>query len=307
MEALKRQTLLGSLTLIMTAAVLAMLVLIFVSLPDSPDEDIAANARKMAGELADNNLPEAAISEYQCILDKSNLTDGERGAIHYLIAKLYFEDIGGYEQAAANYIRARALDTGASYYTEAGKNLIASLEKMGRRLDARRELDRQAGAEPNGATGKLVAIVGSERMTLSDFNNAFELLSQETQQQFSTPEKKKEFLDHLIGRELIYHAALREGLDRQADAMKELKALEKDYLVSYYTQKKIAPTVRPDTADLAVYYQVYKDNYGDKAFEEVRQQVTRDYLNSISEQAVREYIGSLLQAEPVQTFEENLK
>ncbi|MEE9441487.1 MAG: hypothetical protein V3V99_02315 [candidate division Zixibacteria bacterium] len=294
-------------TMVLALGALAVAVLIYFNLPPRPEDEIVSSARKLAGELADNNLPEAAIEEYQKILNEAELNSAERGAINYLIAKIYFEEIGDYQQAAAHYIRSRSLDENGSYYDEAGKNLIASLEKMGRRLDARRELDAQASAHPDTAVGKIVAIVGSDKITLVDFNKALESIPESMRNQYLSPEGKKEFLNQLIGRELIYHAAMREGFDRSGEMQKALKDIEKDYLVQYYTSKKIAPTVKPDTSELKMYYEANKEKYDNQDFDAINQNVAQDYMNYLGQKAMNEYISVLLQAEPVQKFEENLK
>jgi tetratricopeptide (TPR) repeat protein len=290
-------------------ATLAMAIIVFVSLPSDPEQQVVTNAKKLAGELSDNNLHEAAIEEYRKILNAFPLDDRERGAINYLIGKIYFEDIGDYERAAAHYIKARSLDEEGSYFNEAGKNLITCLERLGRKLDARRELDRQSSPEPDTSKteGKLVAKVGSSEITLADFNEALQSVPQEMQDRFTGPEGKKEFLNQLIGRELIYHAAIREGYDKESSVRKDLKDLEKEYLIQYYTQQKIIPTIKPDTAGFSLYYQAHKEDYDNKPLEEIQSQVMQDYMSYLGQKASREYINDLLEAEPVQTFEENLK
>jgi tetratricopeptide (TPR) repeat protein len=302
-------TILAAIGLILAAISLAMVTMVYLSLPEQPEESIVANAKKLAGELADNNLPDAAIEEYNKILENEILGDSERGAINYMIGKLYFEDIGDYENAAAYYIRARIMDENGSYAVEAGKNLITCLERMGRRLDARRELDWQASANPDTTNSpeKLVAKVGSHDITLGDFNAAMQTLPPEMQEQVLTREGRRKFLDQVIGRELIYHAALREGLDRDSRMQKELKELEKEYLIQYYTRTKIAPTVKPDSAELRLYFDANKEKYGEKGFGKARDEVMQDYINYLGQKTINEYIGALLEAEPVQVFEENLK
>lgn len=294
-------------TMLLALGALIVAVFIYLDMPPRPEDEIVSSAKKLAGELADNNLPEAAIEEYQKILDKAELIPEERGAINYLIGKIYFEDIGDYQQAASHYIRARSLDENGSYYIEAGKNLIASLEKMGRSLDARRELDAQASAHPDTTSGKIVAIVGSDKITLSDFNKALESIPEDMRVQYLSPDGKKELLNQLIGRELIYHAAVREGYDRSGEVQKALKDVEKDYLIQYFTSKKIAPTVKPDTAELKMYYEANKEKYGEQDFDAISQDVATDYMNYLGQKAMNDYISALLQAEPVQKFEENLK
>jgi tetratricopeptide (TPR) repeat protein len=305
----KFNTILAAGGLIVAAVSLIMVIMVYASLPEQPNDGIVSAARKLAGELADNNLPEAAIEEYQKILDRASLSDSERGSINYLMGQLYFEDIGDYEKAAAHYVRARSLDEEGSYTTEAGKNLITCLEKMGRRLDARRELDQQVSAEPETTSnpGKLVARVGSYDITVADFNAAIQALPPEIQQRLSSREEKRKFLDQVIGRELIYHAAVREGMDRDSRIQKDLKELEKEYLVQSYTQTKIAPTVKPDSAELMLYFEANKETYGDQTFDKVGDQVRQDYMSYIGQKAINEYISILLEAEPVQVFEENLK
>ncbi len=299
------------LVLVLAAGSLAMSLIIYASLPGDTREDTVALAKQMAGELADNNLPEAAIEEYEKVLDSRSLTAPQAGAIHYLIGNLYYEDLGDYEQAAAHYIRARALDENASYTTEAGKKLITCLEKMGRRLAARRELDQQTSLEPDSAAGrdagKIVARVGSSDISKAQFNRFLETLPPDMQGKLSDPSQRRALLDQMIGRELIYHAALREGLDKEAELKRNLRDLEKEVLIQYYTRGKIAPTVKPDTAELTLYFNANKEKYGEKEFDEVRDQVLQDYIAYIGQKAVNEYIGTLMKAEPVQVFEENLK
>jgi len=296
-------------TLVLALASLVGIILVFMALPAKPDKSLEKDARTLAGELVDNNLPEAAIEEYQKILRTASLDKAGRGAIYYLIGKTYFDEMGDYENAAANYIRARSLDDKAPYNTEAGKNLITCLERMGRHLDARRELDRQASLNPDStaSAGKLVAKVGSYDITQTDFNDALDRLPPQMRTQYSTPEGKRAFLDQLIGRELIYHAALRDGMDTDSRVKKDLHLLERDYLVQHYSQTKILPTIKPDTADLQLYYQAHKDEFGDKDFESVRDTVTQAYMMYIGQKTVNDYISTLQKAEPVTVFEENLK
>ena len=300
---------------LLTAAILlatvsvVLLIRISSSLPESPDKDIVSNARRLAGELSDNNLPQSAIEEYKKILNNSVLSDQERGSINYLIGKTYYMDLGNYKEAAAYYIRARTLDENGSYYIEAGKNLIACLEKMGRRLAARRELDSQSSSQPDTtkSSGKIVAKIGSFEISLAEYNRAAEALPPEMQDKLSNYEGKRQFLDQLIGRELLYHAALREGFDSDDRRRRELKDIEKEYLIQSYTKEKILPKIVADTAEFRLYYEANREKYDNKPLEEVSDQVRREYMAYLSQKVVGEYIDKLTEAEPVQVFEENLK
>lgn len=300
---------LAAISLALSAATLVGVILMYGALPGKPDTASIEQSKRLAGELVDNNLPAAAIEEYRRVLDEGNLDDQAKGAVCYLIGKTYFEDIGDYENAAAYYVRARSLDPNASYNTEAGKNLIAALEKMGRRLDARRELDRQTDLIPDTskAPGKIVAKVGGRDITLTEFNEAVRTLPQEMQDKLTGREEKRKVLDQIIGRELIYDAAVREGMDRDPAILRDLKNLEKDYLTQYFIRQKVAPTINPDAAELEMFFKANKEKYGGKELADVRDQVTQDYIMYKGQKAIGDYINGLMQAEKVQVFEENLK
>jgi peptidyl-prolyl cis-trans isomerase C len=187
--------------------------------------------------------------------------------------------------------------------------MIAALERMGRRLQARRELDQQTALDADSADskpGKPVAKIGSYTITQADFEEALESLPPQMQDQMTTREARRQFLDQMIGRELLFRAAVREGLDSDASYKKQLHELEKDLLAQLYSQKNIAPNIAPDTSDLMMYYRANSANYDNKPFDQVRDRVVNDYISYISQKAVQGYIDKLMEAEPVQVFEENL-
>jgi tetratricopeptide (TPR) repeat protein len=304
----KLPTALAGVAALAAAGSLVVVLLVYGAVTPHGRKEAAVDAKKLAGELADNNLPDAAIEEYKKILDDGSLTDAERGAVCYLIAKTCFENIGDYETAAAYYIRARALDPDASYAEEAAKSLIACLERLGRRLDAKRELDHYTSLSPDTgrSPGKIIARIGDRQITDADLMIELQLLPAEMQSRFASRDEKLKFLHSMIGRDLIYHAALREGFDRENDVQRDLRRLEKEYLIQYYTRQKIAPNVKLDTAGVRLYYQANKEKYGDKSFEEAREQVVQDYFNFSGQKEIGEYMNALMQAENVRIFEENV-
>jgi tetratricopeptide (TPR) repeat protein len=107
----------------------------------TPDNGADMEMHKMlAGELQENHLYYPAIEEYHQILQTPGLDKARRANINFLIGKVYFDNIKDYEQAAAYFVRARALDPNGSFASEVAQNLVACLEKTGRLLDAKREL-----------------------------------------------------------------------------------------------------------------------------------------------------------------------
>jgi tetratricopeptide (TPR) repeat protein len=293
---------------LITLASVLYLVLLMPANDKARDYDVQ---KKLAGELSDNNLHEASVEEYKKILADPGL-DAETGAgINYLIARIYFENLLDYEKAAAHYIRARSLNPQGSFYDEAGKNLIACLEKMGRLVDAKRELDKAVDLDSVYAAHEgetMVAKIGDVPVFLSDLDNEIQNLPLKTQQQFLGKEGKMEFLNQYIGLELMYRAAVRAGLDADRDVVKKKKSLEKHILIEKYIAEHVVPEINIDTSDVKNYYLANKDEkYGGKTYDEIRTQVFIDYQQEKAQQAFNDYIAKLAAVENVQIFAENIK
>lgn len=305
----KNLLILASLGVALALAGLVVALMIFFALPDNSARQSETEAKQLAGELADNNLPLAAIEEYQRTLEGGSLDNSARASIHYLIGRIYFENLGDYEKAAAHYIRARALDPNGSFMAEAGKSLIACFERIGRRVDAKRELDRQVSLTPDSgkSSGKVIARIGDRDITLSDLSREMQVMPPQMQNDLTTYDQRLQFLQQVISRDLVYHAALREGYDRETEVRQAVSRLEKEYLIQYYSQRKILPTMKLDTADIKLYYDAHKDKYGSKPFAEVQEQVRQDFMTYEGQKVFGEYINSLMEAEKVQIFEENLR
>ncbi len=267
--------------------------------------------KKLAGELSDNNLYGAAIAQYEKILNDPDVDIETRANINYLIGKIYFNDLFDYEQAASHYVVARSLNPEGSFYDEAGKNLIASLEKMGRMVDAKRELNKAVDIDSIYAAHKgdtTVAKIGEEPIFLSELDEAIQKLPTEAQKQYVSTEGKREFLKQYVGRELMYRAAVREGYENDPDIIKEKKDLEKQLMVQKYIMNKVMPDVNIDTSDVRNYYLANKSGkYGDKSYDDVKSKVLYDYQQEKAQQAFSDYVGKLAAVEKVQIFDENVK
>ncbi len=267
--------------------------------------------KKLAGELVDNNLYKAAVAEYEKILDDPNVDIETRANINYLIGKIYFTNLFDYEQAASHYVMARSLNSDGSFYNEAGKNLITSLEKMGHMVDAKRELDRAVDIDSVYASHKgetTVAKIGDMPIFLSDLDEAIQKLPPEAQKQYVTPEGKKEFLTQYVGRELMYRAAVREGYENDPEIEKEKKDMEEQLLVQKYIADKVMPEVNIDTSDVRNYYEANKkDKYDNKAYDDVKSRVLSDYQQEKTKQTITDYVNKLAAVEKVQLFDENVK
>lgn len=283
---------------------------VIVACKSGPSQADIDRHKKLASELRDEKLYSAAVEEYKKILDEPGLENSVRANINYLIAKLYYENIQDYEQAAAYYVRARSLDPKGSFINEASRNLVTSLEKMGRMLDAGRELNAATNidAQPASDSDVIVAKVGNQPIYLSEIDEQIQSLPADAQKSFRDPAKKIEFVHQYVGVELLYHAALRQQYDKDKDIKKRMRLLEKRLLVDKYVLDNVMPTVHIDTTDVKNFYEANKDSkYNGAPYDSVKADVFLDYQNEKTEAAYSDYIGQLAQSEKVEFLDQNVK
>lgn len=266
--------------------------------------------KRIAGDLRDNKLYSAAIDEYGKILESNSLDDSQRGSINYLVARIYFDDLKDYENAAACYVRARSFDPDASYSGDLSRNLVASLEKMGRFVDARRELSAATDidANPHEPGDVPVALIGSDTVWQSEVENQIAAMPPEMQRQFTTRQARAGYARQYVGMELMYRAALREGYDRDPEVMKDRDMMVKNLLVNKFISEKVMPGVKIDTADMHNFYLANKDDkYGGANYDSVKSQVSMDYQSQKAQSAYSEYLSKLIEAEHVTFLDHNIK
>jgi len=266
--------------------------------------------KRLAGELSSNNLPLAAIEEYQKVLAFDDISDQERGNISYLIARIYYDDLRDYRNAASHYIRAKEYDPNGSFATEASKNLVASLEKLGNLLDARRNLSAATDLDhkPSDASDVVVAKIGQKDIFLSEVENQITLLPSEIQAQLTTRAAKLQYIRQYVGVELLYGAALREDYLSKPEIQRQREMYEKRMLVDRFVADKVMSGIQIDTVDLGNFYRANRDSlYHGAPLDSVRTQVYRDYQGQKAEAAYNEYIMRLVQSEQVDFLDHNVK
>ena len=265
--------------------------------------------KNLAGELRDNKLYSAAIEEFLKVLDMDNIQTTERANINYLIARIYFEDLQNYEQAAAYYIRAKTLNPDASFEAEASRNLITSMERMGRMNDAKRQLDQMTGVDnaPPTKGDVPIARVGGVPIWLSEVEKQIQSLPPEVQKQFQNVTAKREFARQYVGTELLYHAAVRENMANDPDVKSREKMILKSMLVEKYLLEKVIPEIKIDSLDVKNYFKANHPRYGDRPYDSVKAQVILDYQNEKTQLAFSDYISKLAAIEKVEFLDHNIK
>ncbi len=295
---------------IVTVVLAAVAAMLFVSCGTVDHSAQIDQHKKLAGELHSNRLYHAAADEYKKVLDYDELDSKQRANICYLVARTYFEDIKDYRNAAAYYLRAREYDPDGSFMGEASRNLVASLEKLGNVIDAKRQLSNATALDHEAASADDVAVakIGDRTIWLSEVEDQMALLPPEAQKQFASRASRIEFVRQYVGTELLHAAAMREDYLADPDIQRQQEQMMKQLLVNRFVIDKVIPQVQVDSLDVHNFYAANKDKiYNGVPYDSVRAKVFLDYQNEKAESAYSEYIARLAKAERVEFLDHNVK
>ena len=265
---------------------------------------------KMAGELQSNRLYKAAVEEYKKVLTFDDLDVKRRANICYLIGRISYEDLKDYETAAAYYLRAKEYDPEGSFMAEASRNLVASLEKLGNVVDAKRQLDAAAnvGAGPASSDDVAIAKIDGQPVWLSQVNDAIAALDPQTQKTLVTADAKREFAHQFVGMELLRQAAIRENYLTDPEIIKAQEQMTRRLLINKYLVDNVMPKVAGDTLDVRNFYTANKDSmYGGAPYDSVKAKVFMDYQNRKAESAYTDYIEKLAKSQRVEFLDQNIR
>lgn len=128
-----------------------------------------------------------------------------------------------------------------------------------------------SGCNKGGQEGAVLAKVNRGAITVSDFKKQIEELAPQMQQAVvSDPKARRDFLDDLIGIELVIQEAKRQGLDKDADYKKRQEQLKKEL------ERRVQEEARND-----LFNSLLKKELGDKMSKVTppTDQEVQDYFN----------------------------
>lgn len=266
---------------------------------------------QQAVELQNNKLYQAAINEFTGLVENPAIPPEKRANFAYTIGEIYQDQLGDYENAAAAYVRARAIGVRPTLESQLGQRLVECFENLGRSFDAARQLSNYTTDDESqkAAPGEIVvAAIGEREIALSEIERELQKLPPAIQAEFSTPQKKLEFVRQFVGMELLYKSALRRGLDRQPELMAQFAELKRQLILEEMLQTEVVGKINISDADLDLFYQAHKtDLFGDKPKNEVSVQLQQEYMRLKQREKYAELIDNLITTEPVTIYEKNIK
>ncbi|MDZ7294945.1 MAG: hypothetical protein ONB14_05990 [candidate division KSB1 bacterium] len=306
------------------ATVMAILVALVLVPTGCRRKSPSANpelVREFANVLYNQQLFKQAIQEYERYLSQFACDEREQANITYIIGDIYFERLRDYENALANYLRIKHLYPSSPLVSEANKKIVACLERLQRSVDAQRALEESSALDKSqiraSRPGEVLARIGNRTITQGDLDFEISQLPPYMQAEFTSREKKLEFLRNLVATELLYDTAKRQGLENDKDVIEGAFQAKRSLMVNKLLQQEIAQKIEMDESALKLYFQAYKDRYAvkdkdgrvveEKLFTDVRDQVARDYYREKFQEKYEDLVSRVMMAEQAQIYESKVQ
>jgi len=295
-------------TLTLVGALLVVSLLIYLRVQELSESKLDfSQQQELAGKLLDNKLYLQAVAAYQRLLDLGDLPRRRKANINYIVGNIYMSYLNDYENAAARFIQAQLLDPEGELKDKISKNLVICFERMGRSLEAQKQLEKSTRldqAEKKGEGGVVVARIGDREITLNELENEIEKLPPSVQQQFKQKKKKLDFLKQYVGSELLYHTALRQGLDRDKEVREEVAQFKKQMMINKLLSLEIPQDFEISPDEIKLYYDAHKGEFEGKKLSELKPQIESELKKMKQKEAYDRLIRRMMQAEKVKIFDD---
>jgi hypothetical protein len=261
----------------------------------------------LAAELVDNKLYSKAVVEYDKLLDYGELELKKQANINYIVGNIYLNYLKDYENAAARYVKARFLDPESELKDKINKNLVICFERMGRSLEAQKQLERST--EFGGASSKkegevVVARIGEREITMTDLENEIEKLPPSVQGQFADRKGKLEFLQQYVGAELLYDTALRRGFDKDKEVVEGAFQMKKQLMINKLLTEEIPQDIQVSEAEIKLYYDAHQEDFKDQELNQVGSQIELELKRGKQQEAYNKLVQKMMEAEKVRIYDD---
>ncbi len=260
-----------------------------------------------ASQLVDNKLYSQAIAEYDKLLDSGELEVKKQANISYIVGNIYLNYLRDYENAAARFVKARFLNPESELKEKINKNLVICFERMGRSLEAQKQLERSTGlgqSETRKEGGVVVARIGEREISMTDLENEIEKLPPSVQTEFTDKKGKLEFLQQYVGAELLYDTALRRGFDKDKDVIEGAFQMKKQLMINKLLTEEIPQDIQISETEMKLYYDSHKGDFEDRELSEVKAQIESELKRDKQQEAYSKLVQRMMEAEKVKIYDD---
>ncbi len=296
-------------------------------LPEKADSSLSPEqVKQLATKLASRNLYTRAAKVWQDYLSAGK-PDAEYAKTLFQIGTL-LEKAGSFAEAIEYYYRSEAIAELDELEPQINSHVKSCFEKLGKFSSLRYELmDRTNFEKSSSAGSKIVAEIGSEKITETDLDALIEAAidnqlapmaafmttaqlneqKKKVLQQYKDPAAKGHFLQSWVMQEIMYRQALEDKLTEDPKVNSYINELTRNALSQQLMNQQLAGKVNITETDLQTYYQANKEKFIEpanqedpnsverqKSYEEVRDQVTSELVSRKSQDIQQSLIKQLM-------------
>lgn len=271
---------------------------------------------QLASELEARGLWEGAGEIYRRYLDSSGLSQNERAFANFHLGEIYLDKLNDPTKALPCLFLARQLGD-SDIKSKADKRIVEAFERLGKSLDAQAFL-KETTALNNASSPQsdvVIAVVGDRKITLRDLEEEIQILPPSMQEQFKAPERKKEFLQSLVARQLMLNSARRKGLEDDPQIKILARHALETAMLAKYQEQEIDSKIRITDADVRAYYEAHKSEFVRRdekgkeipmSYQEAKERARMMLLEERRKTLLDDLLNRLQQAEKVELYLDKL-
>jgi len=274
-------------------------------------------------------LYEKAIDSYEKYINSAGLALEKKSNLSYIIGNIYMDNMSDYSNALANFVRAKVYYPTNSNISEINRKIVACLEKLGKSVDAEREMSKATsltGQEKEEASKPkendiIIAKIGDRKITLGEIDKEIEKFSMPVRDAFKEKGKKLEFLRQYIAGELLYDSAKRRGLDNDKKLIEAFDFSKKQLMINKLVEEEVDSKLEePTEEDFKSYYEANKDKYMEEKkdesgkitnlqqeFEQIKDRVKFDCMIMKRQEKIKSLLDNLGKTKDVFIYENQFK
>ncbi len=242
-------------------------VSIYLSLKTSGKEGRVWDIRdkkEYANRLLAKGLNQEAAAAFEEFSRSPGLGENELSEINYRLGSIYM-GLFNYEKALACFYKSELLNPNASFISEMNNKIVEALENLGMSSQAQYELESRTSLKPSDEKrGVPIAKIGNDTITESEINNTIDKLPEWIRNEYKDENKRYEFIQEYVGREVLYRKASRLGLDKSAEVREKLDLIKKELAVESLIEREIADKIKVEDEDVRLFFDANKDKYTDE-------------------------------------------
>ena len=270
---------------------------------------------RVAAALANRGLYKKAETRLRPVIDDPGVPGERRAKALFQIGTWHLQQAKDPESALAAFVELRERFPDSSLAKEAAKKEVACLDVLGRPLDAKGVMDETVRVADQKVTvpreGTILAEIGDREITSGDLDAEIRRLPPELQEKATDKTMRRQILQSLIARELLFDSAKTQGLEKDKEVLRSTAEAKKGIMVMQLIERQTKDKVHVDPVDVKNYYEANKDKLKGKdgkipPFEKIENALAQRLSSEKKAALVQKMIQDLITSRNVKIHEERL-